>query len=152
MTLLTQAMPSRAWAAPKMLGSTIPAESFGNGFAKLGRWQEGGPHRPSVPRLWAMVAMSPGSNFVIGLGGLKKAGIFPGLQSQVDYSVRCHMLCLKAVGGCQHATPPVHPTTPNRAEDGILFAASDGPQQNGIFHTLPPWFWWSRTKNFAPKN
>ena len=57
-----------------------------------------------------------------------------------------HRLCLEAVGGCQHATPPVHPTIPNRAEDRILNAPSDGPQQYGIFHKLPPCYRWLRTK------
>ena len=56
-----------------------------------------------------------------------------------------HRLCLEAVGGCQHATPPVHPTIPNRAEDRILNAPSDGPQQNGIIHKLPPCYRWLRT-------
>ena len=100
-----------------------------------------------VMQQWITGFEAPGCAYaLIGVGQIKKAGSYPGLQSQVHYSVRCHMLCLKAVGGCQHATPPVHPTTPNRAEDWILFAASDGPQHNGIFHTLPPWFWWLRTK------
>ena len=68
-------------------------------------------------------------------GGIKKGREpLPAFYSQVANSIGVTCCVVQAVGGCRHATSPVHPTTSNRAEDRILIAPSDGPQQNGIFH------------------